>query len=128
MLVHSNNSANKHIEEIVSCTKAIAFLGTPHCGSKMADWGKVVGNVINLIKTTNVDIIRVLKPDSEDLATIRESFLTMLRGRLQQNGQVVKITCFWEELPVPHVGEVSQQCHPQGLFLSSTTHALKDCT
>jgi protein SERAC1 len=63
---------------------------------------------IGLIKQTNPDILQVLKSNSEVLARIQDSFHTMVRARNQDGVRPIEITCFFEELPLPGIGPVSQ--------------------
>ena len=62
---------------------------------------------IGLIKQTNSQILEVLKADSEVLARIQTEFHTMTRARANNGDRPIAITCFFEELPLPGVGEVS---------------------
>ena len=97
---------------MLSCTHAIAFVGTPHCGGDLANWASVLSQLSNLAKRTNKAIIQVLAPDSEVLARIQQEFHTMLRARANEDGTAVpKMTCFFEELPVMGVGEVRRVPH-----------------
>lgn len=61
---------------------------------------------LGIIKQTNTEIVAVLKRDSEVLARIQDGFHTMLLARSQE-GQPMKISCFFEELPLPGIGLVS---------------------
>lgn len=61
---------------------------------------------LGVIKQTNTEIVAVLKRDSEVLARIQDGFHTMLLARSQE-GQPMKISCFFEELPLPGIGLVS---------------------
>src|SRR5436190_19970379 len=90
---------------ILDCTRAIAFLGTPHRGSDLASWATIAGNMINLLKRTNIGILNALKPDSEVLEIITQEFHTMLRSRERDKDITVNITCFAEELPVSRLGK-----------------------
>ncbi len=105
-LLASKNSAELHIRQILECTTAIAFLGTPHCGSDLARWAKMFGNFTAIFKSTNTNLPSVLQPNSEVLARIQQEFHTMLRARRDAGKGEVNITCFYEELPVRGVGEV----------------------
>lgn len=62
---------------------------------------------LGLIKQTNSQILEVLKSNSEVLARIKEDFHTMLRARGLKGERPTEITCCYEELPLPGVGEVS---------------------
>lgn len=61
--------------------------------------------MVNLIKRTNTDIIRMLQPDSEVLENVTQGFHTMLRSREQAHGANIQITCFVKELPVTKAGK-----------------------
>lgn len=91
------------MQKIFESTNAIAFLGTPHCGSDLAAWAKIFGGFANVFKKTNTDLLSILKQDSEALGRLQQDFHTMLRAR---SDRPLKITCFYEELPVRGVGEV----------------------
>jgi hypothetical protein len=65
-----------------------------------------MGSLVNAIKTANVDLVNVLKTDSEVLARVQREFHTMLRGPTFEGKPALKVTCFFEELPVRGTGEV----------------------
>ena len=107
-LLSSRNSAETHLQNILECTRAIAFIGTPHSGSGFAKWAELLAKSIGLIKQTNPEIVEVLRGDSEVLARIQMDFHTMLRARGKSGEPGIAITCFFEELPLPGVGEVGR--------------------
>jgi hypothetical protein len=84
------------------------FLGTPHHGSGLAHWAESLAKAIGVLKQTNAEILAVLKSDSEVLERIQSNFHTMIRARNQNGLAPIEITCFYEELPLPGVGTVSQ--------------------
>ncbi len=61
---------------------------------------------IGIIKKTNTEIVKVLTHDSEVLAQIQDGFHTMVLARSKE-GQPIEISCFYEELPMPGIGQVS---------------------
>lgn len=65
-----------------------------------------MAKLIGLIKQTNPQILTVLETDSEVLARIQADFHTMIRARGNRGCQPIHITCFFEELPLPGIGEV----------------------
>ena len=97
-----------HLRNILNYTRGIIFLGTPHNGAGLAKWAKGLAGVIGLLKQTNAQILEVLESDSEILARVQDSFHTMVRSRSQEGLQPIEITCFFEELPLPGIGVVSQ--------------------
>lgn len=82
------------------------FLGTPHHGADLAAWAKFGSTIANIIKKVNTDIVSVLKPKSEVLATVQDGFHGLLRLR-KHEGSEIAITCFFEELPTHVVGKVN---------------------
>ncbi|KAF7510444.1 hypothetical protein GJ744_006723 [Endocarpon pusillum] len=105
-LLASRNSADKYQQNILEYTRGIIFLGTPHSGSGLAEWAEKLAKLIGLIKKTNPQILTVLETDSEVLARIQADFHTMIRARGNRCCQPIHITCFFEELPLPGIGEV----------------------
>ncbi|KAI1853349.1 hypothetical protein JX266_002055 [Neoarthrinium moseri] len=106
MLVASKSSPEKHLQNVVDSTAGIVFLGTPHSGSALALYAERLAKFIGLVKTTNPRIIGVLRRDSEVLARIQSQFHSMIRLRASDGQDPINITCFYEELPLPGVGEV----------------------
>ncbi|KAJ4132375.1 hypothetical protein NW754_015190 [Fusarium falciforme] len=105
-MVASRNSAEAHLQRISASTYGVCFLGTPHCGSILANWASVVGKMTKIVKNTNTSILQVLRPESEVLARIQTDFHNMVRSRQDQGQPALRITCFYEELPVRNVGEI----------------------
>jgi pimeloyl-ACP methyl ester carboxylesterase len=105
-LALSRSSPEAHLQKVQANTVALAFLGTPHLGADLASWGRYGTLLLNVVKKTNKEIVQVLKPDSEMLATIQKGFHEILRSRQAVN-QPIAVTCFHEELPLPVLGMVS---------------------
>ncbi|CAH0026249.1 unnamed protein product [Clonostachys rhizophaga] len=62
-------------EKCRSRTRLVIFLGTPHRGSRVADWGKIVSNLSRVaLQQPNSRILRGLQVDSEVLENIHEEF------------------------------------------------------
>ena len=91
---------------LIESIRGIIFMGTPHAGSELAVWAKLLTNISNLLKRTNKEIVRVLEPGSEMLANLQQEFHTMLEQWRQANRQEVKIKCFYEEVAVRGIGFV----------------------
>ena len=105
-LILARESPEKHLQRILPATRAIAFLGTPSRGSALAVWAESLAKVLGLAKQTNVDIVSVLKKDSETLARIQDAFHNLIRARAQEFMDPIEMTCFFEELALPGVGVV----------------------
>jgi protein SERAC1 len=103
----SQQRPEKHLQNILHSTFGIIFLGTPHHGSGLAIWAEKLATFIGVIKQTDARILGVLRRDSEVLARIQDSFHTLIRARSEQELPLIKITCFYEQLPLPGVGFVS---------------------
>ena len=96
----SRTNAEKHLQQISSCTIGIVFLGTPHHGADTAAWAKFGATIAKTIKHVNTDIVSVLKQGSEMLARVQDGFHNLLRLRRGENLEI-DVTCFFEELPLP---------------------------
>lgn len=89
-------------------TEGILFIGTPHCGSGLAEWAVIGSKFLKYFRRVNEPTLEVLQQRSEVMERIRQDFHTMLRGRDQGKGKKIGIACFYEELRIQTVGEVSQ--------------------
>jgi hypothetical protein len=107
-LVTSRQRPEKHLQNILQSTRAIAFLGTPHHGAGLARWAELSSRYIGVIKQTNTEIVAVLRRESEVLARIQDSFHTMVMAHSKEGSGRIHITCFFEELPLPGVGQASR--------------------
>ena len=77
-------------------------------------WAKKLAQSIGVVKQTNADIIRPLERDSEELAGLQDSFLSLIRSQARnRNQRSIEISCFYEELPLPGIGTVSFICIPE---------------
>lgn len=101
----SRNNPEAHLRSIFDCTKGIAFMGTPHKGSWMADWAKIPASAVGLVKSTNKSLLGILNTDDQLLESIQVEFWSMVRG-LREDGRCFQVTCFFEELPLSVVGKV----------------------
>lgn len=111
----------KHLKQILHCTRGILFLGTPHNGSGLAHWAQILAKTLGLIKQMNPEILAVLKSESEVLERVQASFHTMILSRARDGLPEIEITCFYEELPLPGVGMVSATAL---VWRNQSTHAL----
>ena len=102
-LCMSESSCDEHLKQVDRCTIAIAFLGTPHRGSGLAPFAKVVANILKACqKRVNKNILGLLTQDSEVLADVEDSFGIWLRKK----DATFNITSFYEELELPGIGQV----------------------
>jgi hypothetical protein len=106
----SFTSPEEDIRSIGENTTGIIFMGTPHHGSDYASWGTFATNMTKWLKESNSDIIAVLKPDSEVLAIVQKGFQGLLSNRAQTLDKI-RIICFYEELPMKLLGDVSHEGH-----------------
>ena len=102
----SRGSADRHTQRIFEHTKGILFIGSPHCGSGLADLAIIGSRLLQSFRRVNRETLEILQQKSEVMARIRQDFHTMLRGRDQSTDGGIAIVCFYEELPVRAIGEV----------------------
>ncbi|KAH8683389.1 Alpha/Beta hydrolase protein [Tricladium varicosporioides] len=105
-LLVSRGSAQQHTKDLLESTVAIAFMGTPHLGSNLANWGHPISKLSNLLRKTNSEIVGVLQPGSEMLAAVQQEFHTMLDDRSRNDSKYINIFCFYEEVGYPGLGEI----------------------
>ena len=110
-LLISRGAAQQHLKQILTFTTAIAFMGTPHIGSTIADWATPLTRLGNVLRRANKDIVKVLQPGSEMLANLQQEFHTMLEDYRRNHNKSIEIFCFFEDLPVTGIGKV---CGPTG--------------
>jgi hypothetical protein len=99
------NNAEQNQSQILDCTWAIAFLGTPHRGSDLASWATLAANLVNTAKRANKAILDTLNPKSEVLSILVNGFHPMLKSRERKNAGTIRITCYAEELAVTRWGK-----------------------
>jgi hypothetical protein len=105
-LLVSRGSAQQHAKDLLESTVAIAFMGTPHLGANLANWGHPISKLSNLLRRTNSEIIGALQPGSEMLAAVQQEFHTMLDDRSRNDSKYINIFCFYEEVGYTGLGEV----------------------
>lgn len=95
----SEISGEVHLQAISIYTCGIAFVGTPHGGSWLANWARIPATILGVLKRSDVSLLSLLKPDSEVLGRIHSDFLAMLRRR-DADRKSISIACFYETLPL----------------------------
>lgn len=101
----SRNSPDIHLRGIFDCLKGIAFMGTPHRGSWMADWARIPASALGYVSSANTSLLASLETDSQLLEAVQVQFWRMVR-EVREAGRLLEVTCFFEELPLPVAGIV----------------------
>lgn len=99
-------------------------MGTPHCGSGLADWAVIGSRFLRILREVNQTNLEILQQKSEVMARIRRDFHEMLRGRDQGDAENIHIICFFEELPVRTIGKV--RCHCEGQYCTEQAFRTDD--
>ncbi|KAK4063787.1 hypothetical protein Trihar35433_8495 [Trichoderma harzianum] len=98
-LLICNNPNDDGQSDILSSTRGVAFLGTPHAGADLERFATAVANVVSLVKKPNKRLLGVLRRNSETLANIKDGFHTMVIRR-QSSPKPIELHAFIEEQPV----------------------------
>jgi hypothetical protein len=97
---HSSNE--KRMRPVLASTKAMMFMGTPHSGSHLANWGETLAKLLSNIHTTNPDILGLLGPGSQLLVNLQTDFQQML---LNPEAHIF-VFYFYEEYAVSGLGKI----------------------
>jgi len=82
MLLRASESGEEREQNIYDSTNGILFLGTPHRGSNLAEWGETTRRIISAIGfDTNRQNIHNLAIDSSILEDNHERFLKLYNRR-----------------------------------------------
>jgi protein SERAC1 len=109
-LNHSEDvrSTHPHLSQIISATRGIVFLGTPHRGSGTTSLASLVSSVAQVaLQDINTRLIWDLESNSQILDRIRDSF-----GRLLDK-RTFTVWSLVEELPMSDGGKVHIPCKSQ---------------
>lgn len=99
----SDEDEDAGIHNIYESTIATIFLGTPHRGSDLAEWGIMVQRAVRAVRFDTSDVLlRDLRVESTMLETINDSFAKIRdRRRFQifsfREGQALSVLFFWRE-------------------------------
>ena len=123
-ILQSRDHPDPHLRDVFDHTKGIVFMGTPHKGTWLADWGKIAVSAFGLVKSTNTSLLKVLQTDDQFLESLQYKFLEMVRFK-ETSDRPLKMICFVEELPLPVAGVrvVSKDSGALPGWLASTIHA-----
>lgn len=93
----------KRYGSVLDSTIGIVFLGTPHCGSNVADLGDIVGRVVNILSATATmgSVPSIIKRDLLDALAYDSRSLQELDISVRQILGKIMVTSFYELLPQP---------------------------
>ena len=93
------SSAEHSVSRVAQKVRGIVFMGTPFGGSKHARWGDLARGVWSIVKDTDKQTVKTLKPDSEDLRHLRHDFPTVIQKPADADKKV-GIVFFYEKKKV----------------------------
>ncbi|KAI0860357.1 hypothetical protein F4860DRAFT_479585 [Xylaria cubensis] len=94
--------ASKPEQDISENTRGIIFLGTPHQGTEISDWGALLASLTNFLGSDNT-LLLSLKRDDQNLSDLETGFRKWIYGRPRE----VKVECFYEIRPTLIFGKLS---------------------
>lgn len=91
-MAHAHSS---RYHSLIPAVKSVIFMGTPHRGSDIANWSKIIGHIANipLLGSIRTDLLEDLRPKSELLMTISSDFV--------ERGAGLSIFSFYERKFIP---------------------------
>lgn len=118
---HYSNTS-KHLRAVASSVRGIAFLGTPHAGSRFASLPEIASRFLRGVNV-NRDLIRTLRVDSEMLGETTMAFGQLLETR-KETLSPLYIQPFREELPMENIGIIVPAASASMVgYVSETMHA-----
>ncbi|KAH6656115.1 hypothetical protein BKA67DRAFT_676176 [Truncatella angustata] len=90
-ILQSRNNPEVHLRRVFDSVIGIAFMGTPHKGSWMADWSKIPASALGLVKSVNKSLLEILETDDQLLESIQSRFWSMVR-ELRENKLSLPVT------------------------------------
>lgn len=95
----AEDSQAAHTKSISTCTRRIAFLGTPHQGSDKTKWVDLGKRFLSMLsKKTIADIPKEMEQGSDTLVRLGVAFPKWLSHQAGRPETKVEIVCFFEEL------------------------------
>ena len=95
----AEDSQAAQMKSISTCTRRIAFLGTPHQGSDKAKWVDLGKRFLSMVsQKTTADILKELEQGSDTLVRLGVAFPKWLSHQAEHPETKVEIVCFFEEL------------------------------
>lgn len=91
-----------NLEKLFQSTRGIIFMGTPHAGADLANWGYTLAKLLNVVRRTNSAILEPLRRESDVLSAVQQQFQQLLL----RPGVQLEIYCFFEEKAVAGVGVI----------------------
>lgn len=92
----AEGTIDDHLSLLYKSLIGIVFMGTPHTGSLLADWGKIAASVLNVWKTTNTDLFKILQTNNELILNLNDRFLEMYNTLSSGAGHKFRVKCFFE--------------------------------
>ena len=86
-------------------TRPIIFVA--HSRADLAVWGRVLTKLANYFRVADKEIVGVLRPGSEMLAVLQQTFHPMLENLEENRRKKIELFCFYEEVPIIALGFVS---------------------
>ncbi len=99
------NNPEAHLWGIFNCIKDIIFMSTSHKKAWIADWVKILALALDVVKFINKLLLKTLEMNDQLLKFIQVRFWAMIQ-ELWEGSRCLKITCFFEELPLCAVEKV----------------------
>lgn len=93
---------DKNLEKVFRSTRGTIFMGTPHAGADLANWGFILAKFLDTVRRTNPKLLEPLRQKSDVLLAVQQQFQQLL---LKPDVNL-EVYCFFESKAVIGVGYI----------------------
>jgi hypothetical protein len=102
----SSSESNKLGDKAVgNATRGILFMGTPHDGSPLANYGSFFAPLLSIWRPVNPSFLKELSKDNDQLWELEQRFVKLYRGR-EGKENPIEVRCFFETMPMSGINHL----------------------
>ncbi|KAI4960208.1 hypothetical protein J4E86_001830 [Alternaria arbusti] len=102
-LLNSQDSNVDNIASLVDDTRDIIFMGTPHCGSELANVASFLTKIVRIFHSVNSSMVEELQSQNAQLQDTDRRFHQLLAKHVGTKS-AIEVCCFCESVPLSGFG------------------------